>query len=457
MVEDEELEREALAHTLARMSDVETCLTASHAEEALGLLGEMQPDVAVIDIRLPRKNGLELAREIREHVPWCQVVFLTAYSRIDYLKQAIAVGAAAYLLKPVTEGELRTAVSRAGHQALEARAAIKQEKDFTKVRPFLESGLAYELLGGWVSPTEARSRLSMLGKDCLPNCVLALHVETPQTTKPERGDREDQGLRDQISALLQMQTRMEPDSLLALRSHPYYLLLQSDDESLERTVALGHRLAEVIHRETGARVGVGIGQIRGLRDLGLSCIEALSAVRPLGPLDSEAEGPGRARSSVLGRTPAGSETRHEMPEEISFKLLLTNVNRQEADHSLPANHQVVRTLKEWVGDHLDGPFGLEQASEAVGLTPSYVSKLFKKLTGTGFSTYVNSLRISRAQDLLRRSSLGVAAIAHRCGYQSHNYFCSVFRRLAHETPTQYRRRHWPDEGRAKPTSVRCAG
>lgn len=81
----------------------------SAVEKAL----EMRPDIAVMDIEMPLMNGIEASRIIKETLPDCIIIFLTAFAEFEYARQAIYLGASEFVLKPVEEKELISALKKA--------------------------------------------------------------------------------------------------------------------------------------------------------------------------------------------------------------------------------------------------------------------------------------------------------------------------------------------------------
>lgn len=79
---------------------------AYNGKSALQKAQELEPDIVIMDIEMPLINGLETSRRIKKMLPKCAVIFLTAFASFTYAKQAITLGAAEYLLKPVEEEEL---------------------------------------------------------------------------------------------------------------------------------------------------------------------------------------------------------------------------------------------------------------------------------------------------------------------------------------------------------------
>ena len=111
IVEDQQLLRAWLSRLLAE--DGYHILEAGNAEKGVSQYTEHQPDVVLLDIGLPKKNGLEVLREIRELDPTARVVMLTAWSEESILRQAVELGALDYVIKPFRKQRVLLALQRA--------------------------------------------------------------------------------------------------------------------------------------------------------------------------------------------------------------------------------------------------------------------------------------------------------------------------------------------------------
>ena len=107
-VEDDEIARENGVEYLENY--FEQIFEASDALSALKLYEEIKPDIIITDIQMPKLNGLEFIKKIREKDKKTQVIVLTAFSHKDYLFQAIELQLVKYLTKPIKEKELQEAI-----------------------------------------------------------------------------------------------------------------------------------------------------------------------------------------------------------------------------------------------------------------------------------------------------------------------------------------------------------
>ena len=112
LLDDHEVVRQGVRSLLEASGHIEVVGEASNAQETLSRIGACQPDVAVLDVRIPDGNGVEVCREIRSEHPHIKCLMLTSYSDDDALFEAIMAGASGYVLKQIRGSELVSAVLR---------------------------------------------------------------------------------------------------------------------------------------------------------------------------------------------------------------------------------------------------------------------------------------------------------------------------------------------------------
>ena len=114
LLDDHEVVRRGLRDLLEAEDDFEVVGEAGTAEEAYGRIPATRPDVAVLDVRLPDGDGIEVCREIRSKHPEIQCLMLTSFADDEALFSAIMAGAAGYLLKQVKGTDLVGGIRRVG-------------------------------------------------------------------------------------------------------------------------------------------------------------------------------------------------------------------------------------------------------------------------------------------------------------------------------------------------------
>ena len=110
IADDHALFREGTRNLIEQESDMEVIGEASNGEEAVNMITELHPHVALIDIAMPKVNGIEATKQIKTICPATAVLILTAYDDDQYVFTLLEAGAAGYLLKNVSGKELANAI-----------------------------------------------------------------------------------------------------------------------------------------------------------------------------------------------------------------------------------------------------------------------------------------------------------------------------------------------------------
>lgn len=110
VADDHAVVREGTRRLLEREPDMDLVGEAADGEEALRLINELQPDVAIVDIAMPKMTGIELTRQVKVSQPGVAILILSAYDNDEYVFALLEAGAAGYLLKDAPGQELVEAV-----------------------------------------------------------------------------------------------------------------------------------------------------------------------------------------------------------------------------------------------------------------------------------------------------------------------------------------------------------
>ncbi|HET7015932.1 MAG TPA: response regulator transcription factor [Streptosporangiaceae bacterium] len=125
VADDQQLIRDGIASLLAIQPGIEVVGTARDGQEAVDKAVALEPDVVLMDVRMPGCDGTQAAALLRREMPACQVVMLTTFDDEEYVVQALRAGAAGYLLKDLPATELASALrlAHAGIAQFGAQAA----------------------------------------------------------------------------------------------------------------------------------------------------------------------------------------------------------------------------------------------------------------------------------------------------------------------------------------------
>ena len=110
LADDEHLIRTALAALLGLEADVEVVAQAASGDEALAMARLHRPDVAVLDLQMPGRDGIAVAEQLRDVLPDCATLIVTGHGRPGHLKRALGAGVRGFLPKTVSADVLATVV-----------------------------------------------------------------------------------------------------------------------------------------------------------------------------------------------------------------------------------------------------------------------------------------------------------------------------------------------------------
>jgi two-component system response regulator AlgR len=209
VVDDESLARERLQRLVHKLRPGARCRQAAGAEQALVLVQEHNPDLILLDIRMPGMDGIELAARLDELEQPPAVIFCTAYD--EYALQALQHQAVAYLLKPVRERDLERALAAAGRVnrlqlasltalAEESGEAAEQEESRGEGGP--RSRLVSQTHRGVATMPVADVRCLLAEQKYVTACSPTAELVIPDTLKEMEREFGDRFLRIHRNALV---------------------------------------------------------------------------------------------------------------------------------------------------------------------------------------------------------------------------------------------------------------
>jgi DNA-binding NarL/FixJ family response regulator len=110
VVDDHSIVRRGIRSLLETQADMEVCAEAADGAAAMELVVKERPDLVVLDLTMPEKNGLEVTRLIREESPTCEVLIMTMHFSEEVAREVLRCGARGYILKSDADSELLAAV-----------------------------------------------------------------------------------------------------------------------------------------------------------------------------------------------------------------------------------------------------------------------------------------------------------------------------------------------------------
>lgn len=148
IAEDHVVVRESIRQFLDREAKLEVVGEASDGEEAVQMASQLKPDVIIMDISMPKLNGIEATKQIKAQQPSATILILTAYDYEQYIFPLLEAGAAGYLLKDISGRELVNAIETVhrGEAVLHPAVALKVMERLRQTKVDPTGGRASDLL-----------------------------------------------------------------------------------------------------------------------------------------------------------------------------------------------------------------------------------------------------------------------------------------------------------------------
>ena len=200
IVDDEKMIREGLIKYIP-WNDLGISIVESAGDgfEALTVVARLQPDIILCDIKMPDMNGIELANKIKDILPECKIIFLSAYTDKEYLKSAIHLKAVSYLEKPVNREELKSAITDAVQAIIDEKNRKAVDVDIMlqldESNTILKEKLALDIISRQNTPDEVERRLRALQLDMPLNgdfvtAIVKLDIQTDFAINMQQNQKE---------------------------------------------------------------------------------------------------------------------------------------------------------------------------------------------------------------------------------------------------------------------------
>ncbi|AZN40320.1 response regulator [Paenibacillus albus] len=447
LVDDEHFVRKGLLLTVPwKQYGFEIIGEAENGLKALDLLQHTAIDVLFTDLTMPKMNGFELMKKVKEDYPGIQIVVLTCHQEFDYAIEALQIGAIDYLVKTqIEEGKVEAALERISKRIqadAKQRAEVQSNADAT---------------AGWdlaIVPRTSGVDLSMMG------------FETATQTKPFHDDSwivshhgydnwqalhvfwERNGLyASWMPVVIPMAKEqgypgkrewhdfLEYDVFYAYRSdHPLPFIYKKAEDAGKHAVVQSdvERLRSTFHT------------LKWLFD-------DHSYMEWIGMVEAKAPAAGEVRRMVADSLEALQNVQG-ISDELRVLInslnsitwhglcaLLAHLRKQLMNSEYPPEtclsiYRALLLIHTEVAEDLNQ----ENVAQRVALSRSYFSQCFRPLVGMSFHELLTHMRIKKAAALLAGSSLYIYEIAEQTGFNDEKYFSRVFKQHKGMLPKDYR-------------------
>lgn len=500
VIEDEAPIREGLEKIISKINKKYVVVgTAVNGAEGLQMIRELEPDLVLMDIRMPEMDGLTMLKKVRELGILCKAIILTAYSEFSYAQQAINLGIEGYLLKPLRVNELSTILDNVEKKIEEERdtyismdtVLMKGLMGYLEITEDLKLKLIHQhnlhldqpvylfvtYLGDAFEEYQDTVKEMLVGFRLKAHQMFYSHIikiaghqeilvliyglEDPKALRKEIEMRAIPRLLEQL-----------PGLIFAWKEAPnmekMHLFMKQLDEKLDWNLIFGPKVLITVDK---------IGEVHTVpivypKDLENRAKQALINRQPVsfrecvtelcGGFQKELHRPKDIKEACIRFCTAllSVAQKYGYQPELLEQSVMQNIANATSwveinegiyrlFHNILASHQeaagagnpLIQRAMEMIRQEYRYGLTLEELSKKLFVSEEYLSGQFKKTTGKTFTETIRKIRLEKVKDLLVHSNLKLNQISYMVGISDPKYMSKMFREEYGILPAEYRKMH----------------
>lgn len=497
LVEDEPATIEGIKSAINwSLMDISICGEATDGIQAIQMIDELEPDIVLCDIRMPKLDGISVIQQIQPRHPDIKVIFLSGYSDKEYLKSAIRLNVVDYVYKPFELAELIQAVEK-------AKAACNQ--NYTDKDNGPDNDVALTLIQkGWVPPSSLNNTSVKLD-DYLVTIIVRFNasLETINDVGAIASSRYyrdfkkvfseifgDRYVVSNINNAYILHTNVCKDFLSSIDIKIFKQLGKlfsiAKKHSRYMTIGISNPVKSSIYLKDSYRQAknaimsaflTGYGKLIFYKDLSTSAFIPSNDVETMffrqinnNNIASAIDFLEEYIDYMCRCRPDDIPAIKDELAAISFRL---NQKLQRQDHiqqkyitelfnhaldikdikeyllqlleqiqsninSLDSKGRIIFDVENFILKNYDKELSINKIAEHVYLTPTYLCQLYKKTTGRTLNQFILEVKMNKAKLLLTNTNLKIGEIADRLGYTNQNYFTKTFTKYFGINPSTFR-------------------
>lgn len=430
---------------------MEVVAVAENGIEALEKIKEFHPDIVITDIRMPGYDGLDLIRLGKEEAPKAEFVIISGYRHFEYAQMAIRYGVNAYLLKPIKKDELTETLKRLSTRFRVQTEQLSQEEKTRLAIRSDEKNLRQAFL---------QDLVGRRNKETLSQPLLEINREFHYRFEPGefciailkldgRVCDEEQNVQFMAEKVQSAAERFLKDYVMEtenteLNGFHFFLLNYDAEDRMQIRRQMKALLSEIrvqgdILKNLSVTLALGEGveslpEISGHEILQMTkeiCNQYLFFMKKYRlPVEE----------NFMENFSVSADNCADAAELFDYLTRrITTSYEKAARLKRQDENRPIRVVKKYVEEHFGEPLTLEELSQVVDLSPTYLSTIFKKDTGMTFLEYLSKVRMDMAKKLLKETNDTVADICGKVGYSDVRYFTKTFTKYAGLKPKEYRK------------------
>lgn len=498
VVEDEQMIRQGIALAIKQMSKYDVS-DAPNGQVALDMMNKEAPDILITDIRMPVMDGFELIQETCRTFPKVKMIILSGYQDFQYAQKAIQFGVKEYLTKPVGFPDLVRSLSKVTNQILDERTRqsfykenkallqrewlrtiMQSDTDLTDFQLQTAKKLEMTFDGPFfrVASVEFDQPVSRNEGDYLLEFIeggylsfypseyeVALIIKAPTVNIKETKEKFISVLtHDRFKGY----TMTIGVSSVADSSEKLAILYREAVDARRQKVYFGENkvyvASDIPHEDEQGHLTIISEEVNTTI---ITCLKNCDVTRLEQTIDQLFQMFVKERYSLTKvhqwavRMLIRSYIELDREEELAqldqaeifaldntvvkiqatlfhaFKHLL---EKREAE-STSTRFKLVNQIIDYMKEHYEEELALEVLAKQVFISPTYLSKIFKKEKGVSLITWLNDYRIEQAKIMIKEQpALPMYRVAAEVGFKDYKYFVRVFKKKTGDSPTEFRNR-----------------
>ncbi|MBC2456949.1 response regulator transcription factor [Clostridium beijerinckii] len=373
--------------------NIEIVGEAEDGEIALELIKKKKPDIILLDINMPFLNGLALLQKLRDIDNKSIIIIISGYDDFSYAQKALKFNVFDYILKPVNKKDLEETIVK----AINELNAIEKENNYLE----------------WI-----KGQLSE-NKDMLQKTFFSEWFSNKLTDQQVLKEIEffniefgsDVGiivtkLVEKLNVKI-MEEKWNPELLEFAIAN----LLKDKFEELEPKFIFNDDKRNIILISKISNVPKWIKEITHIE-------EEITKYLKCNVLIEQSN----VNNGVLGI-------------KNEYIKIISSLNEKKKSSPM-----VLLTIKYIEDNYYSNDLNINNISETLEVTSSYLSKILKKETGQSFIDYLTNIRIKKAMYIMEDPTIKIYDVAELVGYSNQHYFCRAFKKVVGISPTEYKRR-----------------
>ena len=384
--------------------------TARNGKQALEFITRSHPDIVICDINMPLFSGLELIAACADQYPEIVFIMLTNHQDFHMAQQSLRSRAVDYLLKIELDEE------KLAHSTRLAIAECEKRRKLFRASPYLHAETPLDavllrhvsvLLAGSGDESTEKAIAGLARQKADHRCALSM-----LSMDPSHIPNIDMFTQDERIRLFSFHRSLVEDVAQKLFQDQPYAISPPEPGGDSILLFFWNLPDTSVISRFHTKLTATLGDISQMQIVLLT-------------------------SSIL----SGQELRdlHLQAELLRRELEVSPRSLLFYDQSM-GKADYVAAAKRYVEGHILERVLVQDVAAAIGITPNYLSSLFKKQLGQNFMDYVNATKINCACTLLRGGKHLVYEVSHMLGYDNAYYFTKVFKRYMKVTPTEYQAR-----------------